>query len=90
MTIGLHMMLVMTTGLQRAEIRHHRLATREPVTRLAGALRLIGVRLRAASPRASTARPAHDIRRGVRATRSTTARDLHDAAVLGGVFPPRY
>jgi hypothetical protein len=84
------MMSVMTTGLQRVQIRHHRLPTREPVTGLAAALRLIGVRLRAASPRASIARPAHDIRRGVRATRSTTARDVHDAAVLGGVFPPRF
>jgi hypothetical protein len=90
MTIGLHMMLIMTTGLQRAQVRHHRLPTREPVTGLAGALRLIGIRLRAASPRASIARPAHDIRRGVRATGSTSARDVHDAAVLGGIFPPRF
>jgi hypothetical protein len=84
------MILLMTTGLHRAQIRHHRLPTLAPLTGLAAALRLIGARLRTPSPRASNARAAHDIRRGVRAERATTARDVHDAAVLGGVFPPRF
>jgi hypothetical protein len=34
-------------------------------------------------------RPAHDIRRGARASTPTSARDVHDGAMLRGVFPPR-
>lgn len=85
----------MTTGLQRVRIRHHRLRTTEPGSRVAAVVRLVALRFRRATSWAGSSlatpavRPAHDIRRGVRAGASTGARDLHDAAVLGGVVPPR-
>jgi len=80
----------MTTGLQRIP----NAARSGPIASL---LRFVATPLR--TPTGTTrrrrpasvaaARPAHDIRRGARATGPTRARDIHDAAVMRGVFPPR-
>jgi hypothetical protein len=87
----------MTTGLQRSRVlRHHRLRTAAPPGRLSAILRSVAVRFRTvptptrqAGLAMSAPRAAHNIRRGVHAAGATSARDLHDTAVLGGVFPPR-
>jgi hypothetical protein len=92
MTIGLHRIWIMTTGLQRV-----------PTTRrlppFGALLRLLAAPWRTTHPpgrhhhHATTAlagtRPAHEIRRGARASMQTRARDVHDDAMLRGVFPPR-
>jgi hypothetical protein len=81
----------MTTGLQRipAAGRPHPFAS---------VLRLLAAPLRttlrsgrhhhATAPLVGT-RAAHDIRRGARASAPAGVRDVHDGAILRGVFPPR-
>jgi hypothetical protein len=80
MTIGLHMLVIMTTGLQKV-IPLERPAPRleRPVlrdTRLRGWLHGFAARLRL-------------LPREIAAARAPSARDVHDAAVMRGVFPPR-
>ena len=80
MTIGLHMLAIMTTGLQkviplerpvrpRAVQLRERRRTREWFHGFMARLRLVP--------------------RQIATARAPTARDVHDAAVMRGVFPPR-
>jgi hypothetical protein len=80
MTIGLHMLVNMTTGLQKViplepAVRRPAVQLREErLTR--GWFRVFVARLRLVPRQIATAR-------------APTARDVHDAAVMRGVFPPR-
>jgi hypothetical protein len=81
----------MTTGLQRVP------TTARPAP-IASLLRFVAKPFRAPTrpgrwhhrtTAVSATRPAHDIRRRARASLPARARDVHDAAVMRGVFPPR-
>jgi hypothetical protein len=86
----------MTTGLQNTQVRT-RDGRHTPWTVVIG---FVTSRLRPTATRRShhaategaamtASRPAHQIRRRARPTRATSVRDLHDSAVLYGIFPPR-
>jgi hypothetical protein len=85
----------MTTGLQNTQVRT-RDSRHTPWTVVIGFVtsRLRPTATRRSHPAAAgvamaASRPAHEIRRRARPTRATSVRDLHDAAVLHGIFPPR-